>query len=64
MGEKVVFHNPISGETLVHRDKADGKRDLKYGETGSWLPGHTVLNQNGIPSYIRDTDGRVIANDK
>lgn len=64
MGDKIVFHNPLSGETLVHRDRKDGMRDLKYGETGSSLPGHSVLNQNGNPAYIRDTDGRVIADDK
>ena len=63
MSDKVVFHNPYSGETFVHRDRADGMRDLKFGETGSSLPGHAVLDQNGIPSFIRDTDGRVIAND-
>lgn len=64
MGEKTVFHNPLSGETLVHRDRKDGMRGLKYGETGTSLRGHVVLNQNGNPVYIRDKDGRVIANDK
>jgi len=63
-GEKIVFHNPSSGETLVHRNRADGMRDLKFGETGTCLPGHAVLNQNGTPAFIRDTDGRVIADDR
>jgi hypothetical protein len=64
MSDKVVFHNFLSGETLVHRDRADGKRDLKFGETGTNLEGHAVLDQSGMPSFIRDTDGRIIANDR
>ena len=64
MSDKTVFHNPVSGETFVRWERADGTRDLKFGETGSLLPGHAVLRENGIPAYIRDTDGRVIADDK
>ncbi len=58
----VTFNNPISGETLIHRERKDGKRDLKTVETG--LPGdrggHSVLDENGVPVYIRDTNGNVI----
>ncbi len=63
MSNKTVFHNPLSGETLVTFERADGTRDLKFGDTGSSLPGHAVLRENGTPAYIRDTDGRVIADD-
>ena len=61
--ENEVFHNPISGETFVHRLRADGKRDLKYGKTGSSLPGHAVLFESGNVSYLRDVNGHVIADD-
>jgi len=64
MSDKTVFHNPLSGETFVHRDRADGMRDLKFGETRTHLEGHTVLDQSGIPSFIRDIDGRIIADDR
>lgn len=57
------FHNPISGETFVHTTRLDGKRDLKFGKTGSSLPGHIVLQPGGVPSYIRDTNGHVVADD-
>ena len=57
------FHNPISGETFVHTIRPDGKRDLKFGKTGSSLPGHAVFQPGGNPSYIRDTNGHVIADD-
>lgn len=63
MSDKTVFHNPNSDEIFVHRDRADGKRDLKFGDTGTNLEGHAVLGQNGNPSFIRDTDGRIIADD-
>ena len=61
--DKVVFHNPGSGETFVHRDRDDGKRDLKFGETGSSLPGHAVLGESGNVHFLRESDGRVIADD-
>jgi len=64
MSDKTVFRNSLSGETLVHRDRNDGMRDLKFGETGTSLPGHVVLRQDGTPAFIRDVDGRVIADDK
>jgi hypothetical protein len=65
MGD-TVFHNPLSGETLVHRDRADGMRDLKIVQTGvsGDRGGHAVLGQDGTPAYIRDTNGQVIANDR
>ena len=57
------FHNFLSGETLIHRERADGKHDLKIVQTG--VPedrgGHIVFDPAGNPVYVRDTDGRVIA---
>ena len=62
--DKTVFHNLDSGESFVHRDRPDGKRDLKFGPTGSSLPGHAVLGQDGNVSFLRESDGRTVANDK
>ena len=65
MGEQdnTVFHNPDSGETFVHRERDDGKHDLKFGQTGSSLPGHAVFQEGGSLSYLRETDGHVVADD-
>lgn len=60
----VLWQNPFSGETFLHRDRSDGKRDLKFGQTGSSLPGHAVFLPNGNLSYLRDTNGHVIGDDK
>ena len=62
--DKVKFHNADTGETLVHWVRPDGVRDLKFGETNTRLVGHAVLDPNGTPRYLRDTDGRVIADDR
>lgn len=64
MSDKTVFHNPSSGETFVHRDRDDGMRDLKFGETGTQLSGHVVLNQDGGMVYLRETDNHVVADDR
>jgi len=59
----VVFHNSSSGETLIHRDRSDGKSDLKTVRTG--VPGdrggHAVFDSSRRPVFIRDNDGRIIA---
>lgn len=60
------FTNPISGETLIHRDLPNGKRDLiieKPGATGL-NHFHAVLEKNGKVSYLRDYYRRLIADDK
>jgi len=62
--DKTVFHNPDSGETFVHHERDDGKRDLKFGQTDSSLPGHAVIEQSGNLSFLRETDGRVVADDR
>jgi hypothetical protein len=61
---KTVFHNPDTGETFVHRDRDDGKRDLKFGETGSSLLGHAVFGKDNTLDFLRETDGRVVADDR
>lgn len=35
MCDKIVFHNNLSGETLVHWEKPDGTSHLKFGATGT-----------------------------
>ncbi len=57
------FYNPLSNETLIHRDRVDGKRDLFVTTPGTQDHSHAVLNPNGTPSYIRDFNGRVICDD-
>lgn len=63
MTDKTVFHNPLSGETFVHREREDGTRDLNFGPTGSELEGHAVLGKDGNLRYLRESDGRVVADD-
>jgi len=63
VSDKIVFRNEDSGETLVRQERADGKHDL-FVETGRGRHGHSVLDSNGNPSFIRDTDGRIIADDR
>jgi len=60
---KTVFHNPLSGETLIHRERPDGTRDLFHGPTGSSAHGHAVLDPMGNPRYEREISGRVIVDD-
>ena len=64
MSDKTVFHNPETNETFVHREREDGTRDLHFGQTGSELEGHAVIDPNGNPRYLRETDGHVIADDR
>lgn len=64
--DNVVFTNVESGETLIHRDRDDGKHDLKIVQTGvsGDRDGHAVFDPAGRPVYVRETDGRVIADDR
>ncbi len=49
------------GEFFTHKERSDGTRDLYYGPEGSSDHGHAVIDKNGNPTYIRESDGRVIA---
>jgi len=57
------FVNPSSGEKLIHRDRPDGTRDLLIIPPDGSDHGHAVLDPSGNPRYIRETDGRVVADD-
>ena len=65
MSKRVVFHNPISGETLVHRDQPDGTHDLFYGIEGDdgGNHNHAAFDLNGNVEYLRE-NGIVKANKK
>lgn len=63
-----TFYNPISGETLKHRERSDGTRDLFIwnGNTTDRSDDHqhNVIDSNGNPRFIRDFNRRVIADDR
>ncbi len=52
------------GEFFKHKERSDGTRDLYYGDIGSSDHGHAVIDKSGNVKFIRESDGRVIANDK
>lgn len=62
MSKPIRFTNPYSGETLIHRPRTDGKIDLFVTRTGSQTHDHSVLNPNGVPSFIRE-NGRIKCDD-
>ena len=57
------FHNPQSGETLIHNEPPDGTRELKTVRTG--VPddkgGHAVIQPNGNPVYVRPAGGNTVS---
>ena len=63
-----TFYNPISGETLKHRERADGTRDLFVwkGDTTDRSADHqhNVLNPDGTVRYVREFNRRVITDDR
>jgi len=62
------FFNPESNETLKHRTRADGTRDLFVWKGDTTRPSkdhqHNVISSDGSISYVRDFNGRVIADDR
>ena len=52
------------GEFFKHRERPEGTRDLYHGELGGDAHGHAVIDKNGNVKYLRESDGRVIADDK
>ena len=53
------------GEWFKHTEKEDGSRSLIWGTEGdnTGAHGHAVIKENGNPSYIRESDGRVVADE-
>jgi|GEM_PF-5197129 len=50
-------------EFFKHTERSDGTRDLFYGKISDSEHGHAVIDPNGIPKFIRESDGRIIADD-
>ena len=59
-GEK----SKAGGEFFKHSERPDGTRDLYHGDIGGGTHGHAVIDKNGNVKYVRESDGRVIADDK
>lgn len=51
-------------EWFSHRERADGTRDLSFGDHSSEGKGHAVIDKNGTVKYLREKDGRTIADDR
>jgi len=58
-GEK----SKAGGEFFRHKERADGTRDLYFGELGADDHGHAVI-KNGNVKFLRESDGRIVANDR
>lgn len=53
-----------SGEFFRHWERADGTRELLFGPLGKKEHGHAVIDQFGRVKFLRETDGRIIADDR
>ena len=56
--------NKVGEEFFKHSERKDGTRDLYYGEVGSEEHGHAVIDKSGNVRFIRESDGRIVADDK
>ena len=57
---KESWTNPNTGEKFIHREKADGTRDLLYGPKdtdGQRNHGHAVFDQSGNVVFNRNPRG-------
>lgn len=61
MGKAIRFESP-SGEVLIHKERPNGIKELLI--KGCNKDGHAVMYENGNLIYLREPDGRVIADDK
>lgn len=52
-----------SSEFFVHEEKLDGSRNLYFGKMHDKIHGHAILDANGNVRYVRESDGRIIADD-
>jgi hypothetical protein len=51
------------GEFFRHRERADGNRELLFGPLGLTGHGHAVIDWSGRVKFLREADGRIIADD-
>lgn len=66
MGNSETFYNPLSNETLRHRNRSDGKTGLFIwkGNTTKGDHEHHVFDRERNVNYSRGFGGNVIADDK
>lgn len=51
-------------EWFSHRERADGTCDLSFGDRSGEGKGHAVIDKSGNVKYLREKDGRRIADDR
>lgn len=51
-------------EVFRANQRADGKTDNYFGNSGDKSHGHAVVKENGEVVYLRDTDGNITINKK
>ncbi len=64
MGSDAFNSSRAGGEFFRHLEKPNGDRHLIFGKPGDLDHGHVVLDPYGRPKYIRETDGRIVCNDR
>ena len=64
----IAAHQPLQSragdEFFRHRTRLDGKRDLFFGPEGEKEHGHAVIGPTGGVQFLRETDGRVVCDDR
>lgn len=63
-GSNNFDRSDAGGEFFRHRERSDGMRELLWGPPGVQEHGKAVLDQSGNVAFIREVDGRVIADDR
>ena len=68
MPEPETFYNPISNETLRHRERSDGTRDLFIWQGNTTERSvdhqHNIIGSMGDVQKIRDFGGRHVCDDR
>jgi hypothetical protein len=64
MNNNTNNRSDAGGEFFRHRERADGNRELLFGPLGQADHGHAVLDRSGRVKFLREVDGRVIADDR
>ncbi len=54
-------NSKAGGEFFHHKERPDGTRDLYFGKLGAKDHGHAVIDDNGNVVFLRESDGRTIA---
>jgi len=51
-------------EFFNYSERDNGDQSLVFGQIGGDEHGHAVLDENGNVKFLRETDGRIVADDK